>query len=141
MEAICPSSCLTPTLHVLCHVWDDVDWFGSVQGTWCFPWERWMRFMRAHIKSAAFPIKNYLNQHLLCARLDLAAVRLFEKRQISPSDQYGYTANFRRGLNPKTHFLRLDGIGGRVVLADHPEQDTKKVILDIDRLEYPEPEK
>ena len=55
---------------------------------------------------------------------DLATVRLFEKDQISHSDQYGYTANIRRGLNPKTHFLRLAGIGGRVVLADHPEQDT-----------------
>ena len=65
----------------------------------------------------------------------------FEKDQISSSDQYGHTANIRRGLNTKTHFLRLDGIGGRVVLADHPERDTKKVILNIDRLEYSVPEK
>lgn len=69
---------------------------------------------------------------------DLAAVRLFEKDQISSNDQYGYTANIRRGLNPKTHFVRLGGIGGRVVLADHPEEDHKKVILDIDRVEYPD---
>ena len=52
-------------------------------------------------------------------------------------DQFGYTANIRRGLNPNTHFLRLAGIGGRVVLADHPLDAHKKVILDIDRLEYP----
>ena len=35
------------------------------------------------------------------------------------------------------HFVRLDGIGGRVVLAPHPEEDPKMVILDIDRVEYP----
>jgi hypothetical protein len=68
---------------------------------------------------------------------DFAAVRAFERYQISPNDQFGYTANIRRGLNPKTHFLRLAGIGGRVVLADHPDEDAKKVILDIDRVLYP----
>ena len=38
---------------------------------------------------------------------------------------------------PRHIFLRLAGIGGRVVLADHPLDAHKKVILDIDRLEYP----
>jgi hypothetical protein len=38
---------------------------------------------------------------------DLAAVRTFEKSQISPSDQYGYTANIKRGLAPKTHFMEF----------------------------------
>ena len=50
-----------------------------------------------------------------------------------------FTANIKRGLAPKTHFMRVSGIGGRVVLADHPDEDTKKVLLDIDRVQYAAP--
>ena len=336
MEALCPASCLSPTVHVLCHVWDDIEHFGSWQGTWCFPWERWMRTMRTKIRSTAFPCKNYINRHLLCSRLPLlsdatlfqlsllvdqlgyaptpllssilfvpeersderlmgrvkacnapsldindvreciartcsalrsllkraktsyasytyresrksregncmsfedwmesssfrglslgqmairvgpgwrrgsstfssrigelpfrerkakilrsfcwvkgsaidpswrgawfgriyfflrvtfalnrqlhsgcqcgfdfaygiAAVRVFAKDHIS-MDQFGYTASFTHGLEPQTHFIRWDGIGGRVVFADHPENENKKIILDIDNLEYPRPD-
>ena len=52
---------------------------------------------------------------------------------------HGYTANITNvGVDSTPrHFVRLDGIGGRVVLAPHPEEDPKMVILDIDRVEYP----
>ena len=119
MEALCPSSCLSPTLHVLCHVWDDLDWFGSVQGTWCFPWERWMRFIRAHIKSAAYPIRNYLNQHLLGSRLPLLSDArkfevelLFEQLNYIPSELLGDVLG--REANSTNCFL------GKVAADDIP---------------------
>ena len=115
--------------------------FCWIRGTSVHPKWRGVWFGRIYFfVQVQFALPEQFHDGCQCGRetsYDFAAVRLFEKDQISSSDQYGYTANIRRGLNPKTHFVRLDGIGGRVVLAPHPEEDHKKVILDIDRVDYP----
>lgn len=109
----------------------------SIEPTWRGAWFGRIYFFAR----VSFDLPQEL--HALCpcgSNFDygIAAVRVFSQDQIS-IDSVGYTAAFERGLRPKTYFITWDGIGGRIVLADHPEQENKKVILDIDAIEYPRP--
>ena len=68
----------------------------------------------------------------------IAAIRVFSNQHISTNDPFGFSVTIAHGLEDKTHFISLDGIGGRIVLADHPDNNRKKIMLDIDFLNYPQ---
>jgi hypothetical protein len=107
----------------------------SIEPTWRGAWFGRIYFFAR----VSFALPRHLHARCLCGSefdYGIAAVRVFSQDQIS-IDSVGYTAAFTRGLRPKTYFIMWDGIGGRIVLADHPEEANKKVILDIDTMEYP----
>ena len=110
----------------------------SIEPTWRGAWFGRIYFFAR----VTFAIPRDLHARCLCGSefdYGIAAVRVFSQDQIS-IDSVGYTAAFTRGLRPKTYFIMWEGIGGRIVLADHPEEANKKVILDIDTMEYPRPD-
>lgn len=93
-QNLLPINFMTATFHTLVHVVDDIQTFGSWREYWCYPFERYMAYIRSMIASKKSPAQNFINRHIDMARLCLLP-QLARDRMIDICNLARYTPSPR----------------------------------------------